>query len=495
MNGSDEAHMVDFSQLAQLPNEKDRPRCLHPWQALLIDAAGKVQPCGFRGNYTNTENAEPLGDINSESIAEIWNGETARRVRHCMAAGDLVGAGCGSCLAIAQGHSLGLQYHPNSGGDDAYSQNMRLKFEDIIEKREICKSKPTIVFYTPAHHCNLRCIHCYQNTTRRMHVKEDPGIIDLLPVLDEIVPGGGEPLIIPLWRRLLQTFDPEINPYLRLTTTTNATILLPEVMTGLQHFNRLSINVSIDGIGSTFEAIRKRADWPTVLQNAVQLRELVRAKEGVFAVSVSVMKQNMHQLADLLDLANELGGLINLQPVVTYPVDCSFRCFNLPPEDWPSHLANARLAARRLVESRSSTPDDLSANDKQVLGSLLGLLDAINDLIPWSILAGPHYRNSFSVPLERRPTVDFLRGYARHMRWDREDVVVVFAEAGASEPHWFAVVNEDYSFEVSLPPGSFTCWLIQIDSVPLNAEYFQAQNATWTIEHEMAAPSEIVALP
>src|SRR5215207_2842886 len=85
----------------ELANPQNRPRCLHPWQTLMIDVNGNVQPCAYRGNYTNTLNTEPLGNLNTTALAEIWNGEVARRVRRAMACGDLEAAGCSRCLAMA----------------------------------------------------------------------------------------------------------------------------------------------------------------------------------------------------------------------------------------------------------------------------------------------------------------------------------------------------------------------------------------------------------
>lgn len=474
--------MNDLSDLTGPPDPARRPRCLQPWQSLVIDAAGNVQPCGFRGNYTNTVNAEPLGNLHTESLAEIWNGPVAQRVRTCMAAGDLHGAGCGACLAVNQGNVLGLQVAEEIVPNTDYATNMALKVADIRAARAQVQSKPTVVYYTPSHLCNLRCAHCYQNTTRRLTTAKDDEVLELLPVLSEIVAGGGEPLILPMWRRLLANFDPAINPHLRLSTTTNATVLRDDVMAGLAALPHLTISVSIDGIGATFEAIRKRARWPEVLANTQRLRALVAAKNGRFSVGMSVMKQNVAEIAAVFDLTASLDTLINLQPVVAYPVDCSLRCFNDPPQDWPAQFEAARAAARRLVLAGRNDLDSLDANDRQVLASLIGHVDEAERLVPWAVLAKPHQRRHLQVPAAHRGYVDFLRQMARDQRWDRGDVVVVLAQDGAEEPHWFAPIDADGAFAVSLPAGSFTAWPIQIDSIPMTATYAAQQSLSWRVE-------------
>jgi radical SAM protein with 4Fe4S-binding SPASM domain len=157
-------------KIHELSDLRNRPRCLHPWQSLMIEVNGNVQPCAYRGNYTNALNSEPLGNLNSSPLAEIWNGEVARRVRRAMARGDMEAAGCSRCLARAQGQSLGLEYDARvleAEQESSYLRNIEAKTCDIAQRAETCVSQPTVLYYTPDHRCNLACIHCYQNPTRK----------------------------------------------------------------------------------------------------------------------------------------------------------------------------------------------------------------------------------------------------------------------------------------------------------------------------------------
>jgi MoaA/NifB/PqqE/SkfB family radical SAM enzyme len=460
------------------------PRCLQPWQTLMIDAAGVVQPCAYRGNYNNVVNVEPFGNLNQSSLEEIWNSPIAQNVRSCMAAGDLVGAGCGECLALKQGQPLGLEIAPVILPGTRYAENIKLKKAEIAEGLAAISSKPSVLFYTPSHHCNLRCVHCYQGTSRALSIREaaDDQVLALVPYLTDIVAGGGEPLILPFWRRMLEDFDTEHNPHLRFLTTTNATVLRDDVVAGLKRVPRLGIVVSIDGIGETFELIRERAEWPVFEANMYVLRELALEKSAPFALNLSVMKQNIHQLPQLVELAINTSTTINFQPVVAYPIDCSLRCFNEVPDNWLDAFSQAELGLERLVEKlRNAGNSFVDWGSFWSIDSIVTQAQATRDLIPWDLLERPHTRHTLTVPNDKWPTVDFLRTYSVDQNWPRTTACVVLAEIGSNEPHWYAPINEDYSYAVSLPKGEFIAWLVQIDSVPLNADYARANNTFWDV--------------
>lgn len=73
-------------------------RCAYPWQQMIIDLTGEVVPCCYWSGYANS--GKPLGNTNTQSIDEIWNGEAYTDLRMRLVAEDFSGDHpCGNCMA------------------------------------------------------------------------------------------------------------------------------------------------------------------------------------------------------------------------------------------------------------------------------------------------------------------------------------------------------------------------------------------------------------
>jgi MoaA/NifB/PqqE/SkfB family radical SAM enzyme len=122
--------------------------------------------------------------------------------------------------------------------------------DEIVRGATVLEAKPTIISYTPSHRCNIPCTHCYRESTRDAEIKRADAaeeIERLAPHLVKLIAGGGEPLLLPIWRRFLANFDLKKNPYLDFGMSTSATIVTDAVLDGLSRFKNLTINVSLDG--------------------------------------------------------------------------------------------------------------------------------------------------------------------------------------------------------------------------------------------------------
>lgn len=57
------------------PHYRDNNKCMYPWYAMRIDPSGSVYPCSV---------SIPLGNVRSEHLADIWNGEPYVRFRRLL---------------------------------------------------------------------------------------------------------------------------------------------------------------------------------------------------------------------------------------------------------------------------------------------------------------------------------------------------------------------------------------------------------------------------
>src|SRR5438105_13102724 len=144
------------------------PRCHLPRQEMSVHAKGTVEPCCYWTAHGNAN--PPLGNINDNSIDEIWNNANYQKLRHHMLRGELEEAGCANCYAIKQGQGLGLEYDKDCKlpryADTPYAANIKLLKEEIRRGATRLGAKPTIVTVTASHDGNLDCRHCGQHGSR-----------------------------------------------------------------------------------------------------------------------------------------------------------------------------------------------------------------------------------------------------------------------------------------------------------------------------------------
>ena len=424
------------------------PRCHIPWQQMVVDSDGTVNPCCYWSAYGNLNPA--CGNLNDAPLLEIWNSAVYQNLRRNMARGDLAAAGCANCLTLRQGNVMGLQYDPEADREDPpaspYAKNLQRLRSEIAGGAAVLKARPTIVSLTVSYACNFRCIHCYQDAARGLRIRRESAVdevLDLVPILDQIIPGGGEPLLDRGWRRLITTTDVSSNPYLQLATTTNASLVSDEILAGLERFKRVAINVSLDG-GSkeVFERIRRNGKWEQVVGNIDRLLRMVRRKgpPSFVSATMSVMKANVLDIPNLVEFALRRGITFGLSPVVSMPVDQSLTCFNDPAAEtagWRGAIGEAQARFERLsleIQGRMPAPHTH--------------FDVLNETIPWAILDRPHFSVEGFVP-ER---------LARNCRrqFGEEVLVGFFPAAGRQldECRYYAPL-EDRRYRAALPEGEY----------------------------------------
>lgn len=434
---------------------KCKPRCHVPWQQMVIDATGIVTPCCYWSGYGNDN--PPMGNLNDESLLSIWNGEQYRRLRKYMAVGDLEKAGCADCLAVKQRMDLALRVSPylSEKDESPYAHNIKILKQEIADGAENLIANPSVISYTPSHKCNLDCGHCYQETTRNleiMRVESGDEVIAMMPFLDQLIAGGGEPLVLPIWRKLIGSFDSSANPHLSFAMTTNASILTNEIKIGLPKFRRLEINISIDGTNGVYEFVRKGGVWSTVTQNIEILRTIVSAKENsTIGFSCCVMKSTVLDLPNIIEFASKSRLQFTLSPVLTMPLNEALTCFNNFEEEakgWREAFAKAReLMVSRWVPvwmHMNSTASGYDALCKE-WGNYVNVLE---DSIPWDSYLDKHYKFDIELPLQ------FIDAY-RATYGDAELFMGIWPFGQQSSiPKYYAKIN-GLSTTAWLPKGKF----------------------------------------
>ena len=167
--------------------------------------------------------------------------------------------------------------------------------------RSAAERKP-IVVWNITRRCNLRCIHCYSDSDGR----EYPGELtwdQCRGVLDDLaqfgVPGvllsGGEPLIHP---RFLDLASYARSKGLRLTLSTNGTLIDRDIAARLKGLEFSYVGISLDGIGETHDHFRGRSGAFLRAMEAFRHCKAVGQKVGL---RLTLSRHNIADIEGILD--------------------------------------------------------------------------------------------------------------------------------------------------------------------------------------------------
>lgn len=284
--------------------------CYAPFKSMYFGHHGRAMACCYNRTHV-------LGHYPQSSIKDIWFGEDANKLRDYIKQNDL-SLGCNGC-----------KQQLVAGNFDAVKT---LQYDE----RTLNKNRyPSVMEFELSNVCNLECVMCNGDFSSLIRAKReklpplevpyDNGFVEQLeefiPYLDEVKFYGGEPFLIELYYQIWEKII-EINPRVRISVQTNATVLNNRVKRILEHID-FHINVSFDSLQkNTYENIRVNADFDRTLENLKWFREYCKNKNTFFGVSVCAMQQNWKELPDFINFCNRLQVPVYFHTVL-YPSSCS----------------------------------------------------------------------------------------------------------------------------------------------------------------------------
>jgi len=141
----------------------------------------------------------------------------------------------------------------------------------------------------------------------------------LLPHFRRVEFAGGEPLMDPQHYRILDMLAP-YGHQIEIKYATNLSMLGKSNRTVWEYwpkFKSVAVNVSIDGIGTSYEYIRGNASWAELINNIKQIQTIPNISRIVGAVTVQV--SNVLVLDKIIEyFLNDLGIIFHTHRV-EYP--------------------------------------------------------------------------------------------------------------------------------------------------------------------------------
>lgn len=290
--------------------------CAAPWVHLHTWPNGEVYPCCLTPmEYT-------IGNLNQQSLKEIWNDEPIRNIRKQMIEGKEPES-CKRCFE--------QEYH----GKNSFRDHMNKTFSNYKEKVKKTNLDGTVdemnLLYWDfrfSNICNMRCRSCgpqlstnWYEDTKKLWGSLPDDIPDasqqfnlweqILPYFDkveEIYFAGGEPLIMEEHYKILKKLEEKNRYNVLIKYNTNFSQLKYKSLDVLEvwkKFDNIEVGASIDGYGTVAEYIRKGTNWNKIYENRIRQKET--APNVKFYVNFTVSIMNSFHIIDFHHYAVQSG--------------------------------------------------------------------------------------------------------------------------------------------------------------------------------------------
>ena len=378
-------------------NKTSKTFCMHPFTGLATREDGAVKACC---------RSHPVGYIQDQTLEEIWNNDTMKRIREQVLNGERP-AECAPCFnledqgveSLRQRHIAGvipearITLYPNAVSTMRTDYTMPFEIPTIEIKMNNL--------------CNLKCRMCNPMDSTSWndwqeveghYEKEDNFLVQkindlnlknkpfldsfvdtpnwwesfekLLPYFRRVEFAGGEPLMDPAHYKILDMLAPYGNN-IEIKYATNLTMLGKSNRTIWQYwpkFKSVAVNVSIDGIGNSYEYVRGNASWSELVNNIRQIQTIPNISRIVGAVAVQV--SNVLILDKMIEYFLDKIGIVFYTNMVQYPNVLSAQVLPRPLK---------ALAIMRLEDVKKRVSDFKYVKENPILLNIT--LEQINGVI------------------------------------------------------------------------------------------------------------------
>ena len=167
------------------------------------------------------------------------------------------------------------------------------------------RGRKPIVVWNITRTCNLRCVHCYSDSNALQY----PGELDWEQMQEVVadlaayqVPSlllsGGEPMIHP---RFFDLVDLATASGLKLTISTNGTLITPEKAALLKAANVAYVGISLDGIGPVHDEFRRKEGAFDAAVRGFKNCHEVQQKTGLRLTLTRHNVENIEQILDFIE--------------------------------------------------------------------------------------------------------------------------------------------------------------------------------------------------
>jgi radical SAM protein with 4Fe4S-binding SPASM domain len=324
--------------------EPNKHFCMAPWIHMHMWPNGNIYPC------CTSPSEDPFGNVKTESMEDVWNGERMRKLRKNMLKGQ-PSKTCERCYKLEEHGSFSMRQDMNQKfghrmtstrktAEDGHHPEMKIRYMDI-RFSNICNFKcrscgpslsslwydDQVILYGSA---DGERIQKPFETEQELWANLDK----ILPHVEEIYFAGGEPLVAVEHYEILEYLIAKGKTDVRLVYNTNFSKMRfkgRDVFDLWAKFPDVNVGASLDDSGPRAEYMRHGTNWAKIEENRKQLQE--KCPHVSFFVAATVSLYNGWHLPDFyLDWLNK--GYIHWEAIniniLHYPAHLSLTI--LPPE-------------------------------------------------------------------------------------------------------------------------------------------------------------------
>jgi len=273
--------------------------CMAPWMHLHAFPDGRAYPCCF------ALDPYPVGNLNKDSMKEVFNQEPMRKMRQNMLA-NKPSKQCGKCYDQEKNGFFSLRLSTNKH----FGHNVGL-----VDSTQVDGTADFVIKYWDVRFsnlCNMACRSCgtwFSSNWYEDHKKihgNDPGhpkimrvgrsqndiweqLLEQFEHVEQFYFAGGEPIIMEEHYRILKELDKRKMYHVRLIYNTNfskSRFKDIDIFELWNKFDSVSIGASLDAEGKRAELMRKGTVWEDIVEN--RKRMLAVCPQVDFYISATV---------------------------------------------------------------------------------------------------------------------------------------------------------------------------------------------------------------
>jgi radical SAM protein with 4Fe4S-binding SPASM domain len=285
--------------------------CILPWIHFYANPDGNVLPCCI-GDHNR-----PLGNVQTQSITEVWNSDNYKQMRLNMLSGDR----CVECKSCYQSEDAGVNSFRQSVNRD-YVEFLNFA-EDTNPDGSLDTMKLKYLDIRWSNICNFKCRSCSstyssswatednkQGQNKQVFIFAGGKNNDLLyeqikpyiAEVKEIYFAGGEPLLMDKHYDILEHLIVTGNTNIKIRYNSNLSSLTfkqTSILDLWKQFSNIHLNVSVDSWHDRAEYIREGTVWNILEQNIKTVK--AECPHIYIGISAVISAFNVHSLPEFIE--------------------------------------------------------------------------------------------------------------------------------------------------------------------------------------------------